>query len=253
MDTDTRFPVWLDCDPGHDDAMAIILAAYHQKIHLLGISTVAGNQSIDKVTNNALDVLELIGKHDIDVVKGAEKAIIREIMLAPEIHGESGLDGCNLPKSEKSYLKKNAIVHIFETIMAHPINVTVVATGMLTNIALLLKTFPEVKPKITEIVFMGGAMGMGNYSPCAEFNIWNDPEAAHIIVQSGLKVVMVPLEVTHTALCSKDIIKTLHDKQTKMCSENSQPNVLFYRCLLPNIPVFGSTGARSLCSFLCNR
>jgi purine nucleosidase len=227
MDRDTRVPVWLDCDPGHDDAMAMILAGYDDKIHLLGVSTVAGNQSIEKVTKNALDILELTGLNDIDVVQGAARAIVRKVALAPEIHGESGLDGCTLPTSSKTVLKKNCVLHMFETIMKHPVNVTIVATGMLTNVALLLRTFPEVQTKITEIVLMGGAIGIGNYSPCAEFNIWNDPEAAHIVFHSGLKVVMVPLEVTHTATCTKEIIKGLHEKKTRMCSEIAGLMVFF--------------------------
>ena len=216
----TQIPIWLDCDPGHDDAMAIILAGYNPKINLLGISTVAGNQVINKVTQNALSILELAGLNHIDVLKGSASPLLRFLDHFKEvIHGESGLDGAQLPISPKQPLEKNAIIHIYETLTKHIGKVTLVATGMLTNVALLLKTFPDVKNNLEEIVLMGGAMTIGNVTPAAEFNIWLDPEAADIVFNCGLMVTMVPLEVTHTAIVTKDILKEIVMMNTKLAND----------------------------------
>eukprot|EP00698_Gefionella_okellyi_P000336 TRINITY_DN10280_c0_g1_i1.p1 TRINITY_DN10280_c0_g1~~TRINITY_DN10280_c0_g1_i1.p1 ORF type:complete len:316 (-),score=69.48 TRINITY_DN10280_c0_g1_i1:236-1183(-) len=197
--------VWLDCDPGHDDAMAIILAGYSPHIDLLGISTVGGNQSLDKTTYNALQVVHAAGL-SVDVVAGQPYPLMAPDLLCPEIHGESGLDGTSLPVPTRKPLAEKAIIHIANVVLQHPEQVTIVATGRLTNIAVLLTVFPEVKRNLREIVLMGGAIGLGNTHPAAEFNIQTDPEAARIVFQSGMRVVMVPLEVTHTALVTADIL-----------------------------------------------
>lgn len=203
----TQKLVWLDCDPGHDDAFAIMLAGHHSAISLLGISTAAGNQTIEKTTTNALKVLELSGLHHIDVVPGQAVPLLRPPMTCPEIHGNTGLD-CNTfipPPSKKPLQAKKAIFHMFEVINSAPSPVTIIATACLTNVALVLIIFPEIKPKIQEIVLLGGAIGIGNMAPAAEFNILVDPEAAKIVFESGVRVVMVPLEVSHTALVTQDI------------------------------------------------
>jgi inosine-uridine nucleoside N-ribohydrolase len=185
--------------------MAIILAGHNAKINLLGVSTVAGNQLIDKVTRNTLDILEVSGL-DVDVVQGAAAPIFStKVLQVADVHGESGL-GAKLPRSPKSVVVANAIAHIYERIKNHPEKVTIIATGPLTNIALLLQTFPDIREYIEQIVFMGGAIGLGNQSPAAEFNIFTDPDAAHIVFHSKVKVVMVPLEVTHTVLATKELI-----------------------------------------------
>jgi len=207
---ETLIPCWIDCDPGHDDFSAIILAGHSPKLRLLGISTVFGNQSVEKTTENALKCIEVSGLKHLEVVSGASKPLVKEAKLCPEIHGETGLDGATFPPLSKRPLSENAILHIFQTIKRqHPKKVTIIATAVLTNIALLLSTFPDVKDHINQIVLMGGAIGAGNMSAAAEFNIEGDAEAAIIVFESGVPVVMVPLEVTHTVLVTDEITKKI--------------------------------------------
>ncbi|KAK9808375.1 hypothetical protein WJX73_008616 [Symbiochloris irregularis] len=205
--------VWLDVDPGHDDALALTLAGHSSRLHLLGVSTVAGNQTVEKVTTNCLSVLEAAGLADTAVVKGQGKPLMRSApLLCPEIHGSSGLDlriG-SLPSPTRQALPGKAVNVMFERISAHHAargqRVSLVCTGVLTNAALLLLLYPEMADSLQQIVLMGGCMGVGNTHPVAEFNIQCDPEAAKVVFESGVKVVMVPLEVTHTALATDDII-----------------------------------------------
>lgn len=205
--------IWLDCDPGHDDAMAIILACFHPECHVLGISTVAGNQSVEKTTLNAAAVLAAIGCSDIQLIKGQSRAIMQPLVFCEEIHGQSGLDGPDgkmlFTKGKLPAQTQPGVVLIFEAINRFYKEtgqiVDLVCTGSLTNIALMLTLFPEIAPAI-RITLMGGAMGIGNTGPVAEFNIENDPEAARIVFESGIPLVMVPLEVTHTVLVTPDIL-----------------------------------------------
>jgi purine nucleosidase len=213
-------PVWLDCDPGHDDAMAIILSAYSPSIKLLGISTTFGNSPVNHTTLNACKVLYTSGIEGVDVVKGVEGPICKQDResVSENIHGYDGLGTKNnqkFPTQTIEPLNKNAIVHMAETILKSEKKVTVVATGCYTNVALMLKTFPEVEKNIEQIVVMGGAIGYGNVTPAAEANIINDPEAADILVQSGIKFVMVPLEVTHTVLVTPEIISSIEKWNSK--------------------------------------
>ncbi|OMH85897.1 Inosine-uridine-preferring nucleoside hydrolase-like protein [Zancudomyces culisetae] len=206
--------LWLDCDPGHDDALAIILAAFNSHVKFLGISTASGNQTAAKTTANAISILESIGKkHDIPVVMGASKPLLRKRQNSPEIHGESGLDGTSLlPKCDKVLYAKaqerKAIDVMAQTILAQDRKVVLVATGAMTNIALLVSVYPEVVEKVEMFTFMGGAsFGPGNVSATAEFNIYIDPEAAQICMQAGFQhVAMIPLDVTHTVLVTDNII-----------------------------------------------
>ncbi|CAG9329123.1 unnamed protein product [Blepharisma stoltei] len=206
--------IWLDCDPGHDDAMAIILAAY--SANLLGISTSAGNQTIHKTTRNAIRVLSAIGKSYIPVVKGQAAPLIRPSMVCAEIHGESGLDGLNdkplFDEVDISHIQGPAPPVMYEQIRRYFYltgqKVRLVGTGCLTNIALLLVLYPDVKSMI-DISIMGGAIGIGNISPSAEFNILLDPEAAKIVFESGVDLVMIPLEVTHTALVTNEVLQKI--------------------------------------------
>eukprot|EP01112_Ceratiomyxa_fruticulosa_P006854 TRINITY_DN1776_c0_g1_i2.p1 TRINITY_DN1776_c0_g1~~TRINITY_DN1776_c0_g1_i2.p1 ORF type:complete len:335 (-),score=44.09 TRINITY_DN1776_c0_g1_i2:73-1077(-) len=205
----TKTPVWLDCDPGHDDAFAIILAGHNESIDLLGISTVAGNQTVQKTTINALTVLAISGLEHVDVVAGQTVPLMRPSIICPEIHGDSGLEcskGFPIVKI-KDPIHKKAIMHMFDVINSHESKVTLIATACLTNVALLLTVFPEVKEKLEKIVLLGGAVGSGNISPVAEFNILIDPEAAKIVFESSVHIVMVPLEVSHTALVTPQILE----------------------------------------------
>jgi len=218
-----RIPIWLDCDPGHDDAMAIILAAYNPKLNLLGISTTHGNAPVEHTTKNACKLVYTCGIEGVDIVKGAEAAICHQPgeRVSEMIHGYDGLGTKNnqkFPNTNVEPLKKNAYVHMCEKILASPEQVKVIATGNLTNIAILLKAFPEVKANISAIVFMGGAINFGNASPSAEANIFNDPDAADIVCRSGLEIVMVPLDVTHTVLVTPEIIKKIDGMKSQFAN-----------------------------------
>jgi inosine-uridine nucleoside N-ribohydrolase len=193
-------PIVLDCDPGHDDAIALLLALASPEVALLGVTTVAGNQTLDKTTRNALRVLELAGRAKVPVAAGAERPLVRDIRVALEVHGESGLDGPDLPEPRTPPVEESAVDFLARTLFEAHEPVTLVPVGPLTNIALLLEARPDVIGKIERIVLMGGAIAEGNVTPAAEFNIWCDPEAAARVFGSGLEVTMVGLDVTHRAL-----------------------------------------------------
>jgi inosine-uridine nucleoside N-ribohydrolase len=190
----------LDCDPGHDDAIALLLALASPEVQLLGVTTVAGNQTLAKTTANAIRVLDHLGRTEVPVAAGADRPLVRAPHVAREVHGESGLDGPQLPAPARAPEPAHAIDWIAHTLRTQPAPVTLVPTGPLTNIALLLARHPELAPRIERVVLMGGAIGLGNVTPAAEFNIWADPEAAQRVFSSGLDVTMVGLDVTHRAL-----------------------------------------------------
>lgn len=194
----TPIPIILDCDPGHDDAIAILLALASPEIELVGITTVSGNQTLDKTTANALRVLEFAGRGDIPVFAGADRPFIRERDVAAHVHGESGLDGPDLPPPSGSAQAQRAVDFIAGELRTRNGKLTLVPTGPLTNIGLLLALHPDVRPE--RIVLMGGSIGEGNRTPAAEFNIWADPEAAQRVFAAGFDTTMVGLDVTHRAL-----------------------------------------------------
>ena len=172
----------LDCDPGHDDAIAILLALGSPEIDLLGITTIGGNHSLEKVTYNARALCELAGHPEMPVHAGCMKPLVREAIDAAYIHGETGLDGVELPEPSRPLPEQHAVTWLIETVMSHEAGaITVVATGPLTNIAVAARMEPRIVGRIKEIVLMGGAYGVGNATPVAEFNILCDPEAAHIV------------------------------------------------------------------------
>ncbi|MFM5016216.1 pyrimidine-specific ribonucleoside hydrolase RihA [Aeromonas veronii] len=192
-------PVILDCDPGHDDAIALILALASPELKVLAVTTSAGNQTPDKTLNNALRILTLLGRDDIPVAAGAPKPLARELIIADNVHGESGLDGPKLPDPAFAPQAMTGIELMAKCLRESPQPVTLVPTGPLTNIALLLAAHPELKGKIARIVLMGGAAGAGNWTPAAEFNIYVDPEAADMVFKSGIPITMCGLDVTHEA------------------------------------------------------
>ena len=191
-------PIVLDCDPGHDDALALMLAVASPEVDLVGVTTVAGNQTLEKTTANALKVLELCGRSDIPVAAGAPDPLVRRRDVAAHVHGESGLDGPDLPEPSGRPVDEHAARFLARAIREREGKLTLVPTGPLTNIALLLALEPDVRPE--RIVLMGGAVGEGNRTPAAEFNIWADPEAARRVFASGIDVTMIGLDVTHQAL-----------------------------------------------------
>lgn len=197
--TDKKIPVLLDGDPGHDDAIAWVLAAVEEKLDILAVTSVSGNQTIEKTTLNAARILTLIDK-PLPLARGAARPLFAKPMVAPSVHGKTGLDGPELPEPTVPVLEKQAVSLMAETLEAHPEPVTIIATGPLTNVALLLLTYPDLKEKIAAVYFMGGGIRHGNWTPAAEFNILVDPEAAKIVLESGLRLVMCGLDVTERAL-----------------------------------------------------
>ncbi len=193
----TPTPIILDCDPGHDDAIAILLALASPELELVAVTTVAGNQTLEKTTANALRILELAGRADIPVYKGAAAPILRERHVAADVHGESGLDGPDLPSPAAVPQPEHAVEFLARAFRADEKPV-LVPIGPLTNVGLLFATYPGARPE--RIVLMGGAIGEGNRTPAAEFNIWADPEAAERVFAEGLDTTMVGLDVTHAAL-----------------------------------------------------
>ena len=190
--------ILLDCDPGHDDAIALLLALASPELELLGVTTVAGNQTLEKTTANAIRVLEFVGRTDIPVAAGADRPLVREQYVASYVHGETGLDGPDLPAAKGKPLDRHAVDFLADEIREADGAVTLVPTGPLTNVALLLALHPDARPD--RIVLMGGAIAEGNVTPAAEFNIWADPEAAARVFGSGIDTTMVGLDVTHKAL-----------------------------------------------------
>ena len=197
-------PVLIDCDPGHDDAMALLLALASPELELLGVTTVHGNQTLVKTTANALRVLEFAGRGDLPVAAGADRPLVREARVAEHVHGETGLDGPDLPPPAGAPVSAHAVDFLADRLRAAGRPVTLVPTGPLTNIGLLLARHPDVAADIERIVLMGGAIAEGNITPAAEFNIWVDPEAAARVFASGIDVTMVGLDVTHRALMTPE-------------------------------------------------
>jgi inosine-uridine nucleoside N-ribohydrolase len=193
-------PILLDCDPGHDDAIALLLALASPELDLLGVTTVAGNQTLEKTTANALRVLEVVGRGDVQVAAGADRPLARELFIAAYVHGETGMDGPALPEPRGAPVEEHAVDFLAERILGSDRPVTLVPVGPLTNVALLLARYPEAAENLERIVLMGGAIAEGNVTPAAEFNIYVDPEAAWRVFRSGLPVTMIGLDVTHRAL-----------------------------------------------------
>src|SRR6266567_1555346 len=204
-----KHKIILDCDPGHDDAIAILLAAHHPDIDLLAITTVAGNQSLDKTTLNALKVCSLANIRNVPVARGMDRPLVRPASHAPNIHGESGMDGPNIPEPDIELAHQHGVDLLIDLLMNSDGDITLVPTGPLTNIATAIRREPAILPKIKAISLMGGAIGVGNRMAAAEFNIWADPEAAAIVFDCGRPITMSPLEVTHQALATSEVLDRL--------------------------------------------
>lgn len=202
--------ILLDCDPGHDDAVAMMLAWGNPSIELLGVTTVGGNQTLDKVTRNALSVATVMGMHDVPIAAGCRLPLVRPVEIAPDVHGDSGLDGVELPEPTVELDPRHGVDLIIETIMSNePGTVTLVPTGPLTNIAMAARKEPRIVERVQEVVLMGGGYHVGNWSPVAEFNIKVDPEAAHIVFNEKWPIVMVGLDLTHQALATDEVAERI--------------------------------------------
>ncbi|KAK9827947.1 hypothetical protein WJX74_010965 [Apatococcus lobatus] len=237
--------IWLDCDPGHDDAAAIILAGYHPGSRLLGVSTVNGNASLHNATQNALRVLSAAGldKDVKGVFPGASKPLVRQAAACIMIHGSSGLDGTDgqplFPETDLPVCDQEpAICAMYQTIKSTYSStgsrqkVQLVCTGPLTNAALLISVFPDVV-EMVDIVLMGGSMAEGNTGPVAEFNIQVDPEAAQIVFSSAAHVTLVPLQVTHTAVATEAVLDRI--------KAGPPPAAAFLRIIVDMLTFFAST------------
>jgi pyrimidine-specific ribonucleoside hydrolase len=203
-------PVVMDVDPGHDDALAILLAYARPEIDLRAITVVAGNQTLPKTLRNCLQLCTVAGITDVPIAAGAAVPMLRPQEIAPEVHGESGLEGPQLPESSIEPEQVHAVDLIARAIRESDRPVTLIPTGPLTNIALFLLKYPELKGQIAHICLMGGAIAEGNKTPSAEFNIYVDPEAARIVFNAGLPLTMIGLDVTHKAL-----ITPAHSRQLR--------------------------------------
>ena len=202
-------PVLLDCDPGHDDAIAIMLAAGNPAIDLLGITTVAGNQTLPKTTLNARRVCPAAGITTVPIAAGRAQPLHSRLLIGADIHGETGLDGPAFGEPTVQAETVDAIEFMRQVIMEPGRQVTLIATGPLTNVAALMLAHPEAAGRLREIVVMGGSTERGNVTPYAEFNVYADPEAADIVFGSGLPVTMCGLNVTHQALATTDVLDRL--------------------------------------------
>jgi inosine-uridine nucleoside N-ribohydrolase len=202
-----RTALVLDCDPGHDDAIALLLALASPEVELLGVTTTYGNQTLEKTTANAIRVLELVDRADVPVAAGAQRPLVRDLVVAAHVHGESGLDGPALPAAQSAPVADEAVGFVAGRVRASERPVTLVATGPLTNVARVLDAHGG--EGIERIVVMGGSIAEGNMTPAAEFNVWADPEAAQRVFQSGLDVTMIGLDVTHQAVLGPPVAERL--------------------------------------------
>lgn len=202
----------IDCDPGHDDAVAILLAARH--FDLLGVTTVGGNAPIENVTQNALKVLELAGLSDIPVAKGMERPLVKELRTGTKIHGPSGLDGVDLPAPVTAPHRKRGVEFLIDTLMANE-DVVLFAVGPLTNVATALRLEPRIREHIAHISLMGGSATWGNVTPAAEFNIGCDPEAAHVVFTCGVPLTMCGLDLTRRADAGEAEVKRIRELGTR--------------------------------------
>ncbi|WP_157001637.1 nucleoside hydrolase [Agromyces laixinhei] len=195
----------VDCDPGHDDAIALMLAHGNPDIELVAVTTVGGNAVLDKVTKNALGIMTMAGITGVPIAAGCVRPLIREGEDA-DVHGESGLDGVELPQPTMQLDPRHGVDLIIDTVMAaEPKTISLVPTGPLTNIAMAIRKEPRIIERVKEVVLMGGGVHVGNWSAVAEFNIMIDPEAAHIVFDAPWDVTMIGLDATHQALATNEV------------------------------------------------
>jgi pyrimidine-specific ribonucleoside hydrolase len=211
MSGDAPTPILLDCDPGHDDAVAILLALGSPGVRLLGITTCFGNCPVEDATRNAQRVLALVGREDVPVAVGAAGPMSGEVALGNYVHGASGLDGPVLPEPTVAPVDETATELLERCLSDSPEPVTVVVTGPMTNVGVLLSEKPGLTEHIREIVFMGGSTERGNHTPTAEFNTFADPEALDVVLHAGVPIHMVGLNLTHQALATPAVVQRMSE------------------------------------------
>lgn len=209
VDERSPVPLVLDCDPGHDDAVALLLAVGSPRIDLRAVTTCFGNCAVEDGTRNALRILELAGAVDVPVAQGADRPLSAEAELGNYVHGSSGLDGPALPDPDREPVDKTAVELIREVLEESAEPVTLAVTGPMTNVAQLLRAFPDASAQLREVIFMGGSTERGNHTPAAEFNTYVDPEALDAVLRSGVPVRMVGLNLTHQALATADVVRRM--------------------------------------------
>ncbi|MDO5617887.1 nucleoside hydrolase [Kocuria sp.] len=198
--------VLIDCDPGVDDALALMLAHGSPEIDVLAVTTCGGNQTLEKVTRNALSLADELGMDWIPVAAGAARPLVREPLTAGHVHGDTGLGLVELPDPQHTLDERHAVEVIAQTVLGQePGEVTIIATGPLTNLALAIRQYPDIVEHVQEVVLMGGGVNTGNLTPVAEFNIAVDPEAARAVFTAGWPVTMVGLDTTHQALATPEV------------------------------------------------
>ena len=206
----------IDTDPGTDDAVAILIALAHfSDEEILGITTVAGNVGVNVGTTNALRILEHAGRNNINVYKGESTPLKRELLTAEWVHGTDGLGGVPFPQPSKTEENLDAVSFLKQSISSSDEKVTLCVLGPMTNIGKALIEKPEISENIEQIIFMGGSATGGNTTPAAEFNILVDPDAAEVVLHSGIKLVMMGLDVTHQAISTSDRIQNISETKTK--------------------------------------
>ena len=230
----SKIPVIIDCDPGCDDTLALMLANQIDMFDVLAVTTVAGNTTIDYTFRNGRNVMDYIGS-EVPVYKGAEKPLLRELVTAAHIHGEDGMGGVVLPDSQKPAETEAAWDAIHRLALEHKGELVLIAVGPMTNVAIALSKYADMKDLIKHIVIMGGAAIGGNTTPCAEFNIFEDPEAAEMMFTSGIPVYMCGLDVTMESYLTPDEVAqlaALDSKEAKLFHGVVQKSLAFYTELL---------------------
>lgn len=190
-------PIIFDCDPGNDDAVALLVSFVSPELNLLGITVVSGNVGLEQTTINTRKICELANRSDIGVYAGATRPLVRDLIVSDGAHGQTGLDGETMPEPSMSLQEKHAVDFIVDTLKSYPQKITMCLTAPLTNFALALRKDPTIADNIEELVIMGGAVAEGNITPAAEFNFFCDPEAADIVLSAGIKTSIIPLDITH--------------------------------------------------------
>lgn len=200
----THTPIIIDCDPGVDDAIALMLALRSPELAIRGITTVAGNVPLNLTQHNARQICELMDRSDLAVYAGCPRPLVRSLVTAEDIHGRTGLDGASLPDPTMPLQHSHAVTYLVDTLQSIPEPIILATLGPLTNLAVALIQAPNIRSKIAKIVMMGGAIAQGNITPAAEFNIYVDPHAAHVVFASGVPITLLSLDITHQVLTTPE-------------------------------------------------
>lgn len=208
-------PIIIDCDPGADDAIALLLAfAAPEKLNILGITTVAGNVPLALTQRNARQICELAGRSHISVYAGCPRPLLRSLITAEEVHGKTGLDGVDLSPPQMALQPEHAVQFLIHTLMRSPEKITLAMLGPLTNLAVAIIQQPGICERIDRVIVMGGSIGQGNITPAAEFNFYVDPHAVQVVFAAGLEIVLITLDLTHQAIATPSRLAAIRNLNT---------------------------------------